>query len=154
GGSLGGGSAPRVGVLRSATRTRPAAVNPGRSAAPPALLEDAVERLARARLGEVVEEQDKAGDRQQDRGGDKQGPIHGGGSLSRQLVCGLAVEHCTCRKRRQLRGCRKRHGARLGGPWAAPTSPSSGPCWWPRSFTPAGTRRPRAWRTGWPRWCC
>src|SRR4029453_19471078 len=116
GGSLGGGSAPRVGVLRSATRTRPAAVTRGRSAAPPALLEDAVERLARARLGEVVEEQDEAGDRQQDRGGDNQGPIHGGGSLSGQLVCGLAAEHCTCRNRRQLPRSRERPGRRLGGP--------------------------------------
>src|SRR5215211_2581204 len=43
---------------------RPTAVGPGRSAASPALLEDAVERLARARLGEVVQEQDDAGDRQ------------------------------------------------------------------------------------------
>ncbi|HEV2930700.1 MAG TPA: hypothetical protein VGW74_18615, partial [Propionibacteriaceae bacterium] len=31
---------------------------------------------------EVVQEQDNAGDRQQDRGGDNQRPIHGGGSLS------------------------------------------------------------------------
>jgi hypothetical protein len=54
--------------LRTVATVRPTAVNPGRSAAPPAaLLEDAVEGLARTRLGEVVQEQDDTGDRQQDR---------------------------------------------------------------------------------------
>jgi hypothetical protein len=34
------------------------------------------------RFRAVVQEQDHASDRQQDRGGDDQRPIHGGGSLS------------------------------------------------------------------------
>jgi hypothetical protein len=42
--------------LRTAATVRPTTVDPGRSAAPPAaLLEDAVEGLARTRLGEVVQ---------------------------------------------------------------------------------------------------
>jgi hypothetical protein len=40
---------------------------------PPALFEDAVERLARPRFGEVGQVQDHAGDRQQDRAGGDQG---------------------------------------------------------------------------------
>ena len=68
--------------LAEAATVRPAVVNPGRSAAPLAtLLEDVVEGLARTRFEEVVQEQDDAGDRQQDRGGDDEWPIHGGGSF-------------------------------------------------------------------------